>query len=129
MDAIKNTLTILNENWTNILIIVGLLAGIYTKTTSYLKNANEKRVEIAKKAVKENMLKYISEAQIEWKEFSGSGEIKRSQVIGRIYEDYPILKEYIKQEELIRYIDELIVEGLKTVLATIDPALTTKEGE
>lgn len=123
MEALKNTLNLLNENWSNIVIIIGLLTGLYAKVNSYLKKNKEERVEAAKKAVKENILKYISDAQIQWREFEDSGAIKRSQVISKVYADYPILKEYINQEELIKYIDELIADGLKTVRDTVDPML------
>lgn len=123
MEALKNTLNLLNENWSNIVIIIGLLTGLYAKVNSYLKKNKEERVEAAKKAVKENILKYISDAQIQWREFEDSGAIKRSQVISKVYADYPILKEYLNQEELIKYIDELIADGLKTVRDTVDPML------
>ena len=109
MEKILNTvaefLKFANNYWTVVIIIIGLAYALYDKIKKYLATSKEEKIEMAKKALKENLLKY---AEIEWSSYEKAGEIKRAQVISKIYEDYPILKEYVDQDELIKFIDKQI---------------------
>lgn len=112
MEGIKNLLTFLESNWTMILVICGLLVSIVQKTVSYFSKSDEERVEIAKKQIKEAMLKMISDAESDYSEWSAAGSIKRSQVIEKIFADYPILSKVVDQAELIKWIDTEIDNAL-----------------
>lgn len=112
MEGIKNLLTFLESNWTMILVICGLLVSIVQKTVSYFSKSDEERVEIAKKQIKEAMLKMISDAEADYSEWSAAGSIKRSQVIEKIFADYPILSKVVDQAELIKWIDSEIDNAL-----------------
>ena len=123
LNFIKDVLEAANNYWTLVVVIIGLSIALYEKIKKYLQTSKEEKIEMAKAALKENLLKYMADAEIEWSDYEKSGEIKRAQVISKIYEDYPILKEYIKQEELIKYIDSEIDKLKVTVDKVITDAL------
>ena len=117
MEGIKNTLIIIEENWTNILIVLSCLFAIYRKAKKYINMNNEEKEkekeelkEGTLKIVKTVLLKLMSEAEIEWNDFEKSGSIKRSQVIKELYNEFPILKEFTDQDKLLAIIDNMIKE-------------------
>lgn len=113
--SIQNTLQLINDNWSIIIIIVGLLLSIAKKAKDYFSKSNDEKIEIAKKHIKETMLKLITDAEIDYIEWTKAGGIKRSQVINKIFESYPILSTATNQEEIIAWIDETINESLSTM--------------
>ena len=115
LNGIKNFLEFVDANWMNLVIIAGLLIGLYQKISTYLKKSNEEKVEIAKHQIREIMLKMISDAECDYDEWNKAGEIKRSQVIKKIYEMYPILSRVVNQEELTEWIDAEIDDSLETL--------------
>ena len=123
LNFIKDVLEAANNYWTLVVVIIGLSIALYEKIKKYLQTSKEEKIEMAKTALKENLLKYMADAEIEWSSYEKSGEIKRAQVISKIYEDYPILKEYLNQEELIKYIDSEIDKLKVTVDKVITDAL------
>ena len=120
LNGIKNFLEFLNTNWTTLAVIIGLLIGLYQKISTYLKKSNEEKVEIAKHQIREIMLKMISDAECDYDEWNKAGEIKRSQVIKKIYEMYPILSKVVNQEELTEWIDAEIDDSLETLNGIVD---------
>lgn len=115
LNGIKNFLEFVDANWMNLVIIAGLLIGLYQKISTYLKKSNEEKVAIAKHQIREIMLKMISDAECDYDEWNKSGAIKRSQVIKKIYEMYPILSKVVNQEELTEWIDAEIDDSLETL--------------
>ena len=115
LNGIKNFLEFVDANWTTLVIIAGLLIGLYKKVSNYLKKSNEEKVAIAKHQIREIMLKMISDAECDYDEWNKAGEIKRSQVIKKIYEMYPILSKVVNQEELTEWIDAEIDDSLETL--------------
>jgi uncharacterized protein YneF (UPF0154 family) len=115
LNGIKNFLEFVDANWMNLVIIAGLLIGLYKKVSNYLKKSNEEKVAIAKHQIREIMLKMISDAECDYDEWNKSGAIKRSQVIKKIYEMYPILSKVVNQEELTEWIDAEIDDSLETL--------------
>lgn len=113
--SIQNTLQFINDNWSMIIIIIGLLLSIAKKAKDYFSKSNDEKIEIAKKHIKETMLKLITDAEIDYIEWTKAGSIKRSQVINKIFESYPILSTATNQEEIIVWIDETINESLSTM--------------
>ena len=73
------------------------------------------RYEIAKKQIKEIILKKITTAEIDFEEWKKSGAIKRSQVIEEVYSQYPILSKIADQDSVVALIDEEINNALKTL--------------
>lgn len=115
MEGLQKFLQILNDNWTSILVCAGLIVGIIKKTRDYMSKSQEEKIELAKKQIQTTILKMISDAEVDWQEWSKAGSIKRSQVIKQIYEEYPILTKVVDQDALIKYIDEQIDGALDTL--------------
>ena len=115
LNGIKNFLSLINDNWTTILVIVGLALALWKKIESYSKLSTDKKIEIAKKQISENILKLITQAEKDYAEWEKSGSIKRSEVISEIYKEYPILAKVVNQEELVKWIDEQIDNALPTL--------------
>lgn len=113
LKGLQNFLEIINNNWTTILVIAGLLVGLYQKIKSYLGKTDEEKIEIAKHQIQQTMLKMITDAETDYESWNEAGSIKRSQVIKEIYEKYPILSKAINQEDMIAWIDEEINNSLK----------------
>ena len=115
LNGIQNFLQLINDNWTSILVIVGLLLALWKKIELYSKLSTEKKIEIAKKQISENILKLITQAEKDYAEWEKAGSIKRSEVISEIYKEYPILAKVVNQDELIKWIDEQIDIALPTL--------------
>lgn len=115
LNGIQNFLQLINDNWTSILVIIGLLLALWKKIESYLKLSTDKKIEIAKKQISENILKLITQAEKDYAEWDKAGSIKRSEVISEIYKEYPILAKVVNQDELIEWIDEQIDNALPTL--------------
>lgn len=105
-------IAVLNSAWSIFIVILGIGIFAYSKITSYMKLSKEQKVEAALKVVKSELLKLMSDAEIEWQDFAKSGEIKKSQVITEIYNKFPFLADYISQDELIAKISEMIEEKM-----------------
>lgn len=106
LHGIQNFLQLVNDNWTTIIVIIGLLVGLFKKIQKYLSKNDEEKIAIAKAQIKETMLKMITTAEQDYEAWNEAGSIKRSQVIKEVYEKYPILSKAINQEEMIAWIDE-----------------------
>lgn len=115
LNGVKNFLQFINDNYITILVIISLGIGIYKKTKDYFKKSKEERYEIAKKQIKEIILKKITTAEIDFEEWKKSGAIKRSQVIEELYSQYPILSKIADQDSVVALIDEEINNALKTL--------------
>ena len=113
LNGIKNFLSFINDNWTTILVIIGLALTLWKKIDSKL--STDKKIEIAKKQISENILKLITQAEKDYAEWEKAGSIKRSEVISEIYKEYPILAKVVNQEELVKWIDEQIDNALPTL--------------
>lgn len=118
--GIRNFLEIVNNNWTIIIVIIGLGVALYKKIANYIKTSDEEKIEIAKKQIKEIILKLISDAEYDYAEWVSAGSIKRSQVIDELYIKYPILSKFSNQDELIKWIDKEIDNALDTLREVIE---------
>lgn len=113
LTGICNFLQFINDNWTMIITILVLVAAIGKKIVDFLNNSEEEKIAIAKEQIRETMLKLITEAEIDYQNFIKAGSVKRSQVISQIYERYPVLSKIADQEELVKWLDEVIDESLE----------------
>jgi len=133
MKGIINLLSFINENWTSITVIIGLLIVLYVKLKNYLNLSREEKIKSALTIVKNELPKLMSDAEFQWIGYKQSGEIKKSQVLGKIFEKYPELRNIVDQDEIIEAISKMIDE----VKPTIDRIITSeledlqevKEGE
>ena len=120
LDGIRNFLELVNENWTTIIVIIGLVSAITKKSIVYFNKSDEEKIAIAKKQIQETMLKLITDAEENYDEWNQAGSIKRAQVINELFANYPILSKVANQEDLIKWIDEVIDESLITLREIVE---------
>lgn len=120
LNGLKNFLQIINDNWTTILVIIGLLIGLLKKIENYISKSDEEKIEIAKKQIANAILEKITIAEQSYSEWSKAGQIKRSKVIAELYQEYPILSKVVDQAALTAYIDKQIDESLKILRETLE---------
>jgi hypothetical protein len=123
MKGIQNFLLIINENWTTIVVCIGLAIGIYKKVKDYILMTDQQKIEIAKTQITEVILQMVLKAEGDYAEWNKAGKLKRAQVINQIFDTYPILNKVVEQDEVIEWIDELInsaLEELKTIVSKQD---------
>lgn len=113
LDGIYKFLSFINDNWALISAIVALVFAIIKKVVAFFEQSREERIKIAKAQIKEVMLRLVTEAERDYREWMKAGEIKRSQVIDEIFTMYPILSKVTNQAELIAWIDQTINDALK----------------
>ena len=119
LKGIQNFLEYINNNWTTILIIIGLVIGIWKKIEFYLKKSDDQKIAIAKQQISQAILRMISEAERDYDTWREAGQIKRSKVIQQVYKEYPILSKIADQDELIKWIDAEIDNSLKELRKVI----------
>ena len=120
MEGIKNFLFAVNDNWTTIVVICGLGIGVYRKIRSYLRLSNDQKIQLAFDAVDSVILSMVSDAESNYAKWKGAGALKRSEVINRIFSEFPILSKMTDTDKLTRYIDNRIDEALIEVKAVLD---------
>ena len=110
MESIKIFINFIATNWTFIITLLACAYLGYIRIKKWNALTQEEKINIALKVLREQMLSYITEAEATFG--SGTGTIKRSEVIKKIYKDYPILNKVIDQESLIKTLDDYIDESL-----------------
>ena len=113
LTGIQNVLEFINNNWTAIVIIIGLAIAVAKKAKAFFSKSDDEKIAIAKKQIKEIMLKLITDAEEDYWAWVEAGAVKRSQVINQIFEMYPILSNVTNQEEIIAWIDDVIDDSLE----------------
>ena len=120
LQGIQNFLEIINENWTTIIVIIGLAIGTVNRIKKYINLTDDEKIEIAKTQMSETILKLISDAESDYSEWKKAGSIKRSQVIEDIFIKYPILSKVADQTEIVKWIDDEIDNALETLREIIE---------
>lgn len=112
MDGFMNFLMFVNNHWTEIIVIIGLLLAVGKKIATYLNMSDDEKIAIAKKQLSETMLKLVTQAEKDYNAWVQAGAVKRSEVIDAIFQKYPILNRVTDQETLIAEIDKMIDAAL-----------------
>lgn len=120
LNGVQNFLQLVNDNWTTIMVIIGLGIAIGKKVKDYIAKSDDEKIEIAKTQIQEAILKMVTEAELDYEEWDKAGSIKRSQVIAQIYAEYPILSKVVDQNTLIEWIDATIDTSLETLREIVD---------
>lgn len=115
LNGVQNFLQLVNDNWTTILVCIGLVIAIVRKAKAFFTKSDDEKVEIAKAQIHETILKMVTEAEVDYEEWNKAGSIKRAQVINQIYSEYPVLSKVVDQTALTEWIDEVIDDSLKTL--------------
>jgi len=108
MNGINNFANLIQGQWTNIVVVIAIVAGLVRSIITYYTMNEEQRVQAALKVISEELMKMMVQAEIQWKDYKKSGELKRSQVIKDIYNQFPFLSRYMDQEKLVQTIYEMI---------------------
>lgn len=127
LTGIQNFLQFIYDNWTTITIIIALLIALYRKIKSFLKKSNAEKIEIAKAQAKEIILKWVTDAEMDYDTWVKAGAIKRSQVIKQVFDSFPVLAKFTNQEELIVWIDQTINDSLKELRKIVSENATAKD--
>ena len=115
LNGIQNFLMLVNEHWTEIIVIIGLGLVLYKRVKDYFGKTNEEKIAIAKAQIKETVLRLVTDAEMDYKEWIKAGALKRAQVVEEIFMMYPILAKVTNQKELVAWIDDIIDEALETM--------------
>lgn len=115
LNGVQNFLQLINNNWTTIMVIIGLAIAVGKKIKDFVSKSDDEKIVIAKAQIQETILKMVTEAEIDYEEWNKAGSIKRSQVIAQIYAEYPILSKVVDQNNLIEWIDATIDASLETL--------------
>lgn len=127
LTGIQNFLQFINDNWTAIVIIIALGVSIAIKVKNLFVKDKDGQIEIAKAQIKQIVLKLITDAEVDYNDWQKAGSIKRSQVIQKIYTDYPILAKVADQDMLIAWIDNEINSSLKELRKIVAENAAEKE--
>lgn len=127
LTGIQNFLQFIYDNWTTITIIIALLIALYRKIKSFLKKSNAEKIEIAKAQAKEIILKWVTDAEMDYDTWVKAGAIKRSQVIKQVFDSFPVLAKFTNQEEIIVWIDQTINDSLKELRKIVSENSTAKD--
>lgn len=110
MESIKIFIEFIANNWTFIITLLSCLYLGYVKLKKWNALSEQEKIDVALKILREQMLSYVANAE---KEFGvGTGTLKRSEVIKKVYKDYPVLNKVVDQEALIKTLDNYIDESL-----------------
>lgn len=115
LNGVQVFLQFINDQWTTIMVIIGLALTAWQKVKGYISKSNDEKIGIAKVQIQETILNLVTEAEVGYEEWNKAGSIKRAQVIAQIYAKYPVLSKITDQKSLIEWVDTAIDESLKTL--------------
>lgn len=115
MNGVVNFIEFFEENWTYIVFVILFVNAVIMRVRNYMQLSTDEKLDVAKKQIKETMLKFITEAEVDYFEWASAGSIKRSQVIDELYAAYPILSKVADQDVLTEWLDDTIDEALETM--------------
>lgn len=115
LTGLHNFLQFTNDNWGMIVAVILLAMAVFKKIVGFFSKSDEEKIAIAKMQIQETMLKLVTRAETDYLEWVSAGAIKRSEVIDVIFKEYPILSKVTNQEELVKWIDSVIDEALRTM--------------
>jgi hypothetical protein len=110
MNGILNFLTWLSDNWTMVLMCVVIVISLAQRAKVFFSKSKEEQVKIALEQVRLEMLDLVTEAEKTYG--SGTGTLKRSQVIQKVFERYPILSKVTSVDSLTIQLDKMINDSL-----------------
>lgn len=120
LTGLKNFLDFINQNWTLITVVIGLGILVFKKIKSYLSLSNQEKIDLALKQIRITALELVTDAEHAYENWVKAGSVKRSKVIGRIFEEYPILNKVADQETLIKTLDKIIDDALVEMRKVIE---------
>lgn len=126
MQGLQNTINFFIDNWSNIIILACLIYGIILRVKKFHKLSEEEKVDAALAIVSKQLLKWMSDAELQWSDIKKSGELKKSEVITKIYKEFPNLKEFVDQDKLLQTISDMIDENMEQLNKVLVEKLESK---
>lgn len=114
-----------------IVCIISLAITLWRKIKNYISLSNDEKIEVAKDQISVGILKFITDAEEDYSGWVEAGAIKRSQVIDKIFKEYPILEKVSDRNALIEWLDDQIDNALVTLRSVIakNASATTAQNE
>ena len=110
MQGIDNFIKFLAENWTFIVIIISIIIKAAVSVSDFLKKSKDERKAAAWSELSRIALSLVSDAETAWG--SKTVEIKKSEVVKKIYDKLPALSEIANEAETSEQIDKIIDDAL-----------------
>lgn len=129
LEGVRNFLQLVNDNWTTIVVLIGLGIGVYRKVKNYVSLSNSQKVDLAWDMISETILSMVSDAESNYSDWKKAGSVKRAEVIDRIFAQYPILELVTDKSEVINRIDKMIDDALVTVNDIFEKNNVTDDNE
>ena len=123
MEGINQFIDFLKLNYPNIIVIVAIILTVFNEIRKYIPMSKEERIDAALRIIKAEILKMMSDAEIEWADYKKSGMLKKSQVINEIYDKFPVLADCVDQEMLICKIEEIIDNEMNNMNSIINKSI------
>ena len=115
MKSVIYILQWLSDNQLLLILIIGLIIGIYFRIKSWNELSKREKFNIICKKLDETIDSLVFEAECKYDGTQNAGTVKRAEVINKIYEKYPDLQKVVNQEYVIEIIDDLIDEALERI--------------
>ena len=127
MQSLQLLMENLTLNWSNIVLILISAVAVVISAKRFLKMSKKEKVEAALSIIKEELLHLMINAELDWLEIAKSGKLKKSQVISKIYEQFPFLQTFVDQKYLLNTIDLMIDEVKEELDKLLEDTTGTNE--
>ncbi len=112
MQSIVKVLKWLYDNWSVVVIVIGLLTAVIIKLKAWSKLSADEKLQAAnsekEKALtqlKQLALSWVTVLEEKWSGIEKSGYIKKSEFFERVYDKLPVLSQYSDEiEQTVSYI-------------------------
>jgi DNA-binding transcriptional regulator YdaS (Cro superfamily) len=119
MQGLINLFRFIGNNWPILIILAGIIIVAVNKIVDFMKSSNEEKIATILALVAQVMKEKVAKAEIDWSDYKKTGQIKKSQVISEIYDQFPELATLISSDELEEKLSELIDDALIEINKTI----------
>lgn len=117
IETLMNTIL---GNWMLALAIIVVVAIQCLKVKKLAADPKTAQLATVKKQIAQVVLALVAEAERDYSGIVGAGAIKRSQVLEKLFETYPILSVAVDQRELLEWIDDAIDASLRQLREVLE---------
>lgn len=132
MQSIVKVLKWLYDNWSAVVIIIGLLTAVIVKLKAWSKLSADEKLQAAnsekEKALtqlKQLALSWVTVLEEKWSGIEKSGYIKKSEFFERVYDKLPVLSQY--SDEIEQTVSDIIDGALIEMRDILSQQPETKE--
>ena len=132
MQSIVKALKWLYDNWSVVVIVIGLLTAVIVKLKAWSKLSADEKLQAAnsekEKALtqlKQLALSWVTVLEEKWSGIEKSGYIKKSEFFERVYDKLPVLSQY--SDEIEQTVSDIIDGALIELRDILSQQPETKE--